>query len=186
MTSLQFISSNKYKFEEIMNKITPFNIKVSHFDLKYPELQGDTIKEIAVASAANLATVVGGDFFIEDSGLSIETLNGFPGPYSSYVFQTIGWEGILKLMAELSNRSARFISVFVIVKNKDVYTFQGDCDGTISFEGRGFRGFGFDPIFIPNEQDAMLTFAELTIDQKNKISHRANSLNNLIAYLNQN
>ena len=187
MNSLKFISSNPHKFKEITAAMNKHNIQVSHLKQEYSELQADSTKEIAIASAASLSPVIDSDFFLEDSGLRIESLEGFPGPYSSYIYRTIGWEGVLKLLRDKENRNASFISVFALVQDNNLFTFEGICPGKISLQGRGEQGFGFDPIFIPKEKEIEnsenLTFAQLSADHKNKISHRARALAKLIDFL---
>lgn len=184
MASLQFISSNKHKYQEMENKLRKYNYQINHFHYKYTELQADTIEEIAMASATSLSTIIQGDFFIEDSGLSIDALQGFPGPYSSYVLQTIGWNGILQLMNHYDLRKAKFISVIVLIRNNKLDVFSGECQGIISHQGLGDEGFGYDPIFIPLKNDSEAkTFAQLSIEEKNKISHRSKSVDKLIDFL---
>ncbi|MEM0043833.1 MAG: RdgB/HAM1 family non-canonical purine NTP pyrophosphatase [Sulfolobales archaeon] len=116
----------------------------------------------------------------EDSGLFIESLKGFPGPFSSYVYKTIGLEGVLKLLEEKNNREAYFKAVIAyrFKGEKNLRLATGIVRGRISREIRGFKGFGFDPIFIPENYDK--TFAELGEDIKIWISHRGRALKEVI------
>jgi len=119
--------------------------------------------------------------FVEDAGLFIDALNGFPGPYSSYVYRTIGVEGVLKLV-EGKSRGAAFVSVIALYHpGKGVRVFKGMCRGVIAQHPRGFSGFGFDPIFIP--EGVGKTFAEMREDEKNKLSHRGEAARKLIEWL---
>jgi XTP/dITP diphosphohydrolase len=181
VSSIQFITSNPHKFQEVHSKLIERGIHIDHLKMKYNELQADTIDEVVTASAANLSAIIDGDFIIEDSGLAIDKLQGFPGPYSSYVYQTLGWEGILDLMKNKENRMATFMSVFVLIKKNQLFTFRGECRGEISLQGKGSQGFGFDPIFIPQSYNE--TFAELPLEVKNKVSHRARSLDKLLEFI---
>ncbi len=96
-------------------------------------------------------------------------MNGFPGPYSSYVFKTIGNKGILKLVP--SKRKAKFVSIITYCDKKTLESFDAKIDGTISKSQKG-KGWGYDPIFVP--KNSRKTFAE--IDGKNELSHRFKAL----------
>jgi XTP/dITP diphosphohydrolase len=148
------------------------------------ELQSDTLEDVAKFKIQSILDKVQGNLFIEDAGLFIESLHGFPGVYSAYVNKSIGNPGILKLMDKISNRAAKFVCIVAarLTKNNDILLFKGEVSGTISTEMRGSHGFGYDPIFIPNENPSF-TFAELDIQEKNKISHRARAIRKFIEYL---
>ncbi|RLE72114.1 MAG: non-canonical purine NTP pyrophosphatase, RdgB/HAM1 family, partial [Thermoprotei archaeon] len=114
-------------------------------------------------------------FFVEDAGLFVEALNGFPGPYSSYIYKTIGCEGILKLLEGVDNRKAYFLSVVALrAPGLGDVVFKGKVNGIIANEMRGEKGFGFDPIFIPDGCEK--TFAEMNIEEKSRYSHRGKAL----------
>ena len=120
---------------------------------------------------------------IEDAGLFINALKGFPGPFSSYVFKTIGCNGILKLMNGVMDRSANFVSMIAYARSyNEIYFFKGELPGEIALKASGTGGFGFDPIFKPNETPTK-TLAELTFEQKNEISHRAKSYKKLAKFI---
>ena len=148
-----------------------YGINIEWKRMEYLEPQGNDLIEIARKSAELLAEKIKEPFFIEDSGLFIEALNGFPGPYSSFVFKTIGNEGIIKLMKGIKNRKAYFIAVIAYFDGKNVHTFIGRVDGEISEKIRGTKGFGYDPVFLYGDK----TFAEMG-DEKNEVSHRRKAL----------
>ena len=173
-----FITSNEGKYREAKAIGEKYGIEVEWRREEYLEPQGSDLREIAKKSAEMLAERIKEPFFIEDSGLFIPALNGFPGPYSSFVFKTIGNEGILKLMKGMGDRRAYFLAVVAYFDGKEVLTFEGRVDGRIAEEMRGDKGFGFDPIF---EYDGR-TFAEMG-EEKNEISHRRRALEELFAYL---
>jgi XTP/dITP diphosphohydrolase len=108
----------------------------------------------------------------EDAGFFVEALQGFPGPYSSYVYRKLGVEGILKLMKDVTERRAYFCSALAYSSGGHCFCFEGKVRGTVSLSPRGARGFGFDPIFIPIDADGR-TFAEMEVGEKNRFSHRA-------------
>lgn len=166
-----FITSNEAKFREAKALAEKFSIRIEWLRMEYEEPQGFELEEIAKRSAEILANRIKKPFFIEDSGLFIEALKGFPGPYSSYVFKTIGNEGILKLMAGVENRKAYFKAVIAYFDGSKIRTFDGVVDGEIALEIRGEKGFGFDPIFLYDNR----TFAEMG-EEKNLVSHRRRAL----------
>jgi XTP/dITP diphosphohydrolase len=117
---------------------------------------------------------------VEDAGLFIDALDGFPGPYAAYVYKTIHNSGILKLMKNLPDRKAKFQSVIAYCDEQtvcDPTCFEGEVKGEITpieRKEQGKSGFGFDPIFQPD--GSKKTFAEMTIDEKNGCSHRAKAI----------
>lgn len=183
--TIYFITTNKGKFREVKAELNSINIDVKQIDIEYPEIQADTHEEVAVFGLEWLRLKMKKTLMIDDSGLFIDALKGFPGVYSSYVFRTIGYNGILKIMAGEKNRSARFESCIAYMEPKKAPVFfKGVCKGKISDKPKGRDGFGYDPIFIPTGSGR--TFAEIPIEEKNKISHRGKSLKQLVKYLKRN
>ena len=117
----------------------------------------------------------GSSILVEDSGLFIEDLGDFPGVYSSYVEKTIGNKGIIKILDNISNRRAEYRAYSILYENGKYWCSLGICSGKISTEIRGFNGFGFDPIFIPDSGDGR-TFGEMSQIEKDSKSHRGKSL----------
>ncbi|MCS7125969.1 MAG: XTP/dITP diphosphatase [Aigarchaeota archaeon] len=166
------VTTNKGKIEEFKNIFQEFGLKFRVELLKTKEVQSVDLVEIASQSALYAYNILREPVLVEDAGLFIKSLNGFPGPYSSYVYRTIGVNGILKLMESEKDRSAVFFSIIAFYgPYSGLKIFSGESRGIISFEPRGLRGFGFDPIFIPEEGGGE-TYAEMDIQKKNKISHR--------------
>ncbi len=179
---IKFITSNEHKFQEISRKLENSGFSIEWIKLTYEEIQADDTSEISADSAKKLSTRINDPFFLEDTGLYIDSLNGFPGPYSSFVSKKIGNPGILKLL-DGKDRTARFITVITYCEDKKFYQFTGILEGNISKETMGSGGFGFDPIFIPKGFDR--TLSEISIDEKNSISHRTQALNQLILFLSE-
>ncbi len=138
------------------------------------------MEEIAEDSAKEAFKRLSRPVFVEDAGLFIDALKGFPGTYSGWVFGKIGAEGILRLLEGQSGRSARFVSCIAYHDGEKIRIFKGICEGSISESMRGKSGFGYDPIFIP--VDGKQTFSE-SIILKNKLSHRYISLLEFQKYL---
>jgi len=171
-----FVTSNIHKFHEAHLLLSEFKIAATMLRVKTVEIQDDNIENIAVASSLDAVKKCHLPIIVEDAGLFIKALNNFPGPYSSYVFQTIGTNGVLKLMKDIDDIDAYFHSVVAFCKpNRKPITFHGKVRGKIVKEERGKAGFGFDPIFAPLKGDGK-TFAEMKTEEKNKYSHRAGAL----------
>ncbi|WP_456421801.1 XTP/dITP diphosphatase [Thermococcus sp.] len=180
---LAFITSNPGKVEEAREYFKPLGVEVYQLRIEYPEIQADTLEEVAEYGAKWLAEKIEGPFFLDDSGLFIDALRGFPGVYSAYVYKTLGYLGILKLLEGEMNRSAHFKSV-IAYWDGELHIFTGRVDGEITTEPRGKGGFGFDPVFKPRGFDK--TFAEMTTEEKNKISHRGRALRAFAQWLREN
>jgi len=162
---LFFVSSNSHKYQEAKKILESFGISLGFFKYELEEIQSHSLKKIASKKAKQAFQKCKKPIIIEDDGLFIDALAGFPGPYSSYVFKTIGNKGILHLVRE--NRSAKFVSIISFCDTKNSKSFEAIINGRISKLQIG-KGWGYDPIFIPtNSQN---TFAELS--NKNTLSHR--------------
>jgi XTP/dITP diphosphohydrolase len=177
-----FATGNINKFNEARNILGQFGIAVGMLRLKGDEIQSDTLKEIAQTSAIYAYQRCRLPIFVEDAGLFIDALDGFPGPYAAYVYKTIHNSGILKLMQNIADRKAKFQSVIAYTDDQNAcepMCFDGEVKGEITSIERkeqGKSGFGFDPIFQPN--GSQKTFAEMTIAEKNGYSHRAMAIRN--------
>jgi len=178
-----FATSNDHKYEEASYVLTSLGIGIGRLPSKGDELQSEDPSEIAMHAAKAAYTEYRRPLFVEDTGLFIGTLGGFPGTSASYVFKTVGQRGVLRLMEEAADRHAEFISA---VAYSDGHSrprvFTGRLSGTIARRSLGQKGFGFDPIFIP--QGGGVTLAQLDMRQKCQISHRAVALKSLASWLN--
>ena len=179
-SDLFFVSSNKNKFEEAKNILSKFGLKLEFLKSHLQEIQADTLEEIAAHKAMNAFSIYSKPIIVEDAGLFIKSLGGFPGPYSSFVFDTIGNKGILRLVSV--KRDAVFRSIVAYCeRDGDVRLFSADVSGSISKKEHGKR-WGFDPIFIPSGRNK--TYSQLK--EKNQISHRYLALKNFANwYLNK-
>jgi XTP/dITP diphosphohydrolase len=183
MKTIYFITGNKGKVHEATEKFYPLGFKIVQKNLGYPEIQTETLEEVARYGVTHIQQQqITHPFILEDAGLFIDVLQGFPGVYSSYVYFTIGLDGIIQLLKDEHNRSAIFRSVFVYAEpSGEPQIFIGECRGMIAKEKKGTKGFGYDPIFIP--EGSIKTFAEMETTEKNKLSHRGQSLEKLYQYL---
>jgi XTP/dITP diphosphohydrolase len=173
---IYFVTSNKGKMTEaqaIFGNLVQKNIG-------YTEIQTDRLEEVVAFGMKEVVARLNGPVMIEDAGLFIDGLKGFPGVYSAYVFQTLGNEGILRLMDGIDERKAAFKSVVGYAEpGMEPVTFQGEMKGRIGFQPRGTGGFGYDPIFYVGEK----SLGEMSLDEKNRISHRAKSMRALKGWL---
>jgi XTP/dITP diphosphohydrolase len=170
-----FATSNKGKVIEAQLVVEPFGITLKPIDLSKREIQSDDLREIAEEAAFSIAREKLVSVLVEDSGLFINALNGFPGPYSAYVYRTVGIQGILDLLKHSTQREAQFRAAAAYCRpNERPHGFAGFVNGIITEGPRGSGGFGFDPIFAPNENRSE-TFAEMTAEEKNRFSHRSHA-----------
>lgn len=165
------VTSNAGKAEEIAAFFMGA-LEIDHITIDLPEHRSDDVGEIARKKARYAYLQLKVPVIVDDTGLFIHALQGFPGPYAAYVQHTLGNQGILKLMEGVTNRSARFITAISYADRSGVKVFSGTLDGKIPSAPRGFNGFGYDPIFEVGSR----TLAELSIEEKSRMSHRARAL----------
>jgi XTP/dITP diphosphohydrolase len=147
-------------------------IKVTHVSLDIPEIRSDDVHEIALQKAHYAFDRLLTPLIVDDTLFSIDSLKGFPGPYAAYVLHTLGNAGILKIMKDVEDRNAHFTTAIAFADKNCTRVFSGTIHGRIVTTARGTGGFGYDSIFEINGQ----TLAELPIEEKSRISHRARAL----------
>jgi XTP/dITP diphosphohydrolase len=171
-SEILFVTGNTHKLEEANQVLSKFGIRLRMAGFEKLEIQADGLDAIASYAARIAADKSDKPVICEDSGLFIEALGGFPGPYSSYALKTIGCRGVLRLMEGMTVREGRFESaVSYCAPGSKPLAFNGSSEGRISGEIRGSAGFGFDPIFVPATGDGR-TFAEMGMAEKGRLSHR--------------
>ena len=182
-TTLIFATHNQHKVHEVQTFFKPYPVLIQQQAWKTYEIQSDDLQEIARLSVLDAVNTSQSPTFVEDTGFYIDALNGFPGPYASYVQKTIGNPGILKLMQDHLNRKAHFKSIIAFCTPKTCpICFEGTIQGTLALKEKGSKGFGFDPIFIPSNGESK-TFGEMEISEKNPISHRGRALTHFVNWL---
>ncbi|MFK8045025.1 MAG: non-canonical purine NTP diphosphatase [Crocinitomicaceae bacterium] len=189
--TIVFATQNQNKVKEIQ-RLMPDNILVKSlkdincFD-DIPETD-HTLKGNASLKSNYVFTHFKTNCFADDTGLEIEELNGEPGVKSARYaseHEKSDDKNMAKVLAKLegkTNRKARFRTVISLQLSGKEHLFEGICTGSISFEKSGTDGFGYDPIFVPEGQNR--SFAEMTVDEKNKISHRGRAIQKLVEFLN--
>ncbi len=185
---LVFATNNQHKTAEVRKILAPkyelFNLNDIGCDYDIPET-GLTFAENAVLKSNYVVKNYHIDCFADDSGLEVEALNNEPGIYSARYSGKRGdaenLQFLLQKMEGIANRNARFKTVISLRKEGQDYLFEGEIYGQLRTTPNGNNGFGYDPIFEPNGYD--ITFAQMEMSEKNKISHRAIAMQKLIAFL---
>jgi len=187
LTTLHFASGNENKYLEIESlfekeketKNDEKNVRLIFSKILIKEIQSDSIIEVAEDKVRKAFKVIKKPLIVEDDGLFIEYLNGFPGIYSSFVFNTIGNKGILDLLRDNKNRRANFLSIFSFFDGTTIETFSGKTSGYITTKISP-SGWGFDPIFQPiNEYQ---TYGQINMIKKNEISHRSKAFRKFLKW----
>jgi len=187
--TLIFATNNQHKVDEIRtvlkNSFTIITLKEAGIDIDIPEPH-DTLEANATEKAQTIHQLTGKDCFSEDTGLEVAVLNGEPGVKSArYAGEGRDFQqNIDKLLINLKdkpNRKARFRTIISLIMDKQEHVFEGICEGRIVDDQQGNKGFGYDPVFMPDGADK--TFAEMTMEEKNAFSHRRKATDQLIAFL---
>lgn len=165
--NILFVTSNKGKFDEV-NMILHGSATMARAELE--EIQSDSTRKVAIRKAIDAYEKFGAPLVVEDTGLYIKGLGGFPGPMVKWTVGMLGKSRLCKIASDLKSRSAYAETCIVFYDGKKVRVFSGIARGSISARPKGKRGFGWDSIFIPYGQSR--TFAEMTAEEKNRISHR--------------
>ena len=184
-----FATSNLNKLKEIENLIPKDinlnNLKDLNFNEEIPENE-KTIEGNAIYKAKFIHAKFNVNVFADDTGLEVEALNGKPGVYSArYAGKECNShkniEKLLKNLINNKNRKARFKTIIALILNGKLYQFKGIVNGLISYSSKGNKGFGYDPVFVPEGYSK--SFAELSLYEKNKISHRSIAVKKLISFI---
>ena len=207
--TIWFMTTNQGKVSEAREHFSKFGIPVRQFEFEASEPQASKLEVVALSKIEQAISHLPAPddmLLVEDAGLFIDALNGFPGVYSSYVLETLDVHGILKLMEHLQSedpirdgnlRSAEFRAVAVLYKDGQTFVAEGVCPGRIAHKPVDGEGFGFDPIFIPTDLDADgnalkmgelgetsthgTPFGGISLEKKQLFSHRRRALSGLLS-----
>ena len=187
---LIFVTNNPHKLEEIRkivgDRIEIYSLKEINCLEEIPET-ADTICDNAIMKAQYVAEKYGVDCFADDTGLEVSALGGAPGVHTARYASAEGHDTIGNMQLLLQNlkgetdRSAQFVTYIALIIKGEIRTFEGVCKGTILTQMQGNEGFGYDPIFQPEGFEE--TFAQMSSEQKNAVSHRGKATRKLIEYL---
>jgi XTP/dITP diphosphohydrolase len=174
---LKVITSNPGKVKEFEESLGHLGMQMEHLRHPYDEVQTSDLEEVVRKGMEEIKKDGVRDFIIDDSGLFIDSLNGFPGVWSAYAQKTIGNKGILRLMDGVKDRNAEFRCCIGCDIKGETIIVTGVCRGTMLEKEQGAEGFGYDPIFT---HDGKFSFAEISTQEKNKFSHRGNAIEFLV------
>jgi XTP/dITP diphosphohydrolase len=187
--TLVFASNNEHKIREINSLLGTSFTLLSLSDINISEdipEKESLIEGNALAKARFVHNASGLNVFADDTGLEITALGGMPGVHSARFAgenkdSSANIEKVLSMLADISNREARFRTVIALILENKEYLFEGIINGTITREKRGTKGFGYDSVFLP--EGKVLTFAEMELTEKNSVSHRARAFEKLKEFL---
>ena len=197
MRTVWFMTGNAGKVREAKHALEPLGFEVKQLVVEGVEISEPQCDDLEIVARSKLQQAQAhlphpdDALMVEDAGLFVDALDDFPGVYSAYVLKTIGCNGMLKLMEGNNNRNAEFQAVAALLLDGDVFISRGVCQGVLAAKASGNDGFGFDPIFVPNdiEQEGILqttnglTFADVDLSVKEKFSHRRKALDGLLELL---
>ena len=189
MKKLIFATHNANKVKEVRNQLMGTYEILGLNDIGFHEEiieDKKTIVENSIAKVRFVKERTGYDCFADDTGLEVNALNGKPGVFSKrFAGQNASSDDninkLLHMLKGKQDRSAQFKTVISLFNNGEIQTFEGICKGIIGFKRCGNFGFGYDPIFIPENKN--ISFGQMSLEEKNKIAHRARAVNKLISYL---
>jgi len=174
------VTQNKHKIAELTPLFEEYGLTFETTDIEKFEIQSDDIEEIALSASKHAYDVLNQPVVVDDTGFFVSALNDFPGSYAAHVLRTIGYQGILKLLEGIDNRSARFMTSVAFYDGVTLKSFIGVMYGHIGDCPSGEEGFGYDPIFIP--EGSTKTYADLALSEKVAISHRTKAFRKLLEW----
>ena len=189
MHTLIFATNNKHKVEEmhsiLQNDFKIISLQEAGIDIEIPEPY-DTLEENAREKSSVINKLTGMDCFSEDTGLEVMAINGEPGVKSArYAGENPSFDDNIKLLLHKLNgkvnREAQFRTIISLILDGTEHSFEGICKGSILFSGRGNKGFGYDPVFVPEGSEK--SFGEMELPEKNLYSHRKKAVEKLAAFL---
>ena len=197
MRTVWFMTGNVGKVREAKHALEPLGFEVKQLIVEGVEISEPQCDDLEIVARAKLQQAQAhlphpdDALMVEDAGLFVDALDGFPGVYSAYVLSTLGCNGMLKLMKGNNNRNAEFQAVAALLLDGDVFIARGVCKGVLAAEASGEDGFGFDPIFVQNDIEREgfvqttngLTFADVDLSVKENFSHRRKALDGLLELL---
>jgi XTP/dITP diphosphohydrolase len=197
MRTVWFMTGNVGKVREAKHALEPLGFEVKQLIVEGVEISEPQCDDLEIVARSKLQQAQAhlphpdDALMVEDAGLFVDALDGFPGVYSAYVLKTLGCNGMLKLMEGNNNRNAEFQAVAALLLDGDVFISRGVCEGVLAAKASGEDGFGFDPIFVPNDLEREgivhatngLTFADVDLSIKENFSHRRKALDGLLELL---
>jgi len=181
MKSLTFITGNAEKAEQLGKYLS---FEVGHTKLDIPEIQSLNLEEVATEKAKAAYAILGTPVLVEDTALTFKALNKLPGTLVRWFFESIGNEGLSRLLDSYDNRDATAETCFALCDETGVHLFRNFINGTVADEPKGDRGYGWNPVFIP--EGCSETYAEMSSEEQSKHSMRRLAVEQLQKYLEAN
>jgi len=178
--NLVLVTQNEHKLKELRPLFKRYNVEFITTPIQKHEIRSESIEEIARVAAKVAHETLQRPVVVDDTGFFVDSLNGFPGSYAAIVLKSIGYEGILKLMTDKMERTSRFKTAVGFCDGERLEVFSGDMLGKVAHKPAGEGGFGYDPIFVPEGFDK--TYAELSLDEKIRISHRTRAFEEFLKW----
>jgi non-canonical purine NTP pyrophosphatase (RdgB/HAM1 family) len=178
MKSLTFITGNANKADQLGRYLS---FPVSHTKLDISEIQSLDLEEVAIEKAKAAYAILGTPVLVEDTALTFESLNGLPGTLIKWFFESVGNEGLCKILNGYQSRAAKAETCFALCDETGVHLFKGACEGRVPDSPRGDTDFGWNSIFIPEDTD--LTWAEMDSEQSAVTSMRRRAIEKLSVFL---
>ena len=178
--NLTFITGNQYKADYLAENLS---IPVHHQKVNLEEIQSLDLKAVVEHKAKSAYAIVGSPVLVEDISLTLDAMNGLPGPFIKWFLASLGNAGVAELANRLDTQDATTMIMYGLYDGQTLHTFEAHTDGHIADKPRGSNGFGFQEIFIP--EDANKTFAEMTEEEMAPYYHRLRALNKLRTHLEQ-
>ena len=194
MRTVWFMTGNAGKVREAKHALEPLGFNVQQLVIEGVDISEPQCDDLEIVARSKLEQAEvhlpsqNDGLMVEDAGLFVDHLNGFPGVYSAFALETIGCDGMLRLMGEEPARGAEFQAVAALLIDGNVHVSRGICRGVLAMNASGNEGFGFDPIFVPDDvhidgsvhSTNGLTFADVDLLVKEQFSHRRKALDGLI------
>ena len=194
MRTVWFMTGNAGKVREAKHALEPLGFNVQQLVIEGVDISEPQCDDLEIVARSKLEQArihlpsQNDGLMVEDAGLFVDHLNGFPGVYSAFALETIGCDGMLRLMGEEPARGAEFQAVAALLIDGNVHVSRGICRGVLAVNSSGNEGFGFDPIFVPDDvhidgsvhSTNGLTFADVDLLVKEQFSHRRKALDGLI------
>jgi XTP/dITP diphosphohydrolase len=177
---LVLLTQNKHKLKELTPLFKKYQVDFETTTIEKHEIRSEHVEEIARVAARVAFDNLQRPVVVDDTGFFVDSLNGFPGSYAAIVLKSIGYDGILLLMKGKENRRSEFKTAIGYCDDNHLETFVGTMSGTIAVDAMGESGFGYDPIFVP--EGLTKTYAELTLEEKVRISHRTRAFEGFLRW----
>jgi XTP/dITP diphosphohydrolase len=177
---LVLVTQNKHKLKELRPLFKKYKVEFDTTSIEKYEIRSESVEKIARVAARVAFDTLQKPVVVDDTGFFVDSLKGFPGSYAAIVLKSIGYNGILQLMADKEDRTSKFVTAVGYCDKDHLESFVGAISGNVTSEPAGPRGFGYDPIFVPD--GFTRTYAQLTLEEKVSVSHRTKAFEDFLKW----